>query len=35
MTTHELTKFAARYAQAWSSHDPERSLPFMPKGGGD
>ena len=32
MTTHVLTKFAARYAQAWSSHDPERSLPLCQRG---
>jgi predicted ester cyclase len=33
MTTDELTKFAARYAQAWCSQDPEKVAAFYAKGG--
>jgi predicted ester cyclase len=32
MTTDELTKFAAHYAQAWSSQDPEKVAAFYAKG---
>ena len=33
MTTDELTKFAARYAQAWCSQDPEKVAAFYARSG--
>ena len=33
MTTDELNKFAARYAQAWCSQDPQRVAAFFAESG--
>ena len=33
MTSDDLTKFAQRYAQAWSSHDPESVASFHAENG--
>ena len=33
MTSDELNKFAARYAQAWCSQDPQRVAAFFAKNG--
>jgi len=32
MSDYELQKFAARYAEAWCSHDPEKVAAFYAKG---